>query len=132
MKIYLFVVTLFTLSFCYAEGHISLDKIQMNVIKTDACGVVNHETIFHFSQNGAVVEAKYAGGKIQQGFLVGRITQENQLIFCYCQMQKDGKLDNGTSECEVSKDENGKVTLTEHFEWASRPGEFGTNIFKEM
>lgn len=104
----------------------------MNVVKTDACGVVNHETIFHFSQNDGVVEAVYAGGKIQRGFLVGRFAKNNQLIFSYCQMQIDGKLDNGTSECEVSRNEDGKILLTEHFEWASRPGEFGTNVFQEI
>lgn len=104
----------------------------MNVVKTDACGVVNHETIFQFSQNENVVTAEYEGGKIRNGFLVGRFTTENQLKFTYCQMQVDGTLDNGASQCEVSKNENGKITLTEHFEWASRPGEFGVNIFEEL
>jgi hypothetical protein len=104
----------------------------MNIVKTDACGVVNHETIFYFSQDGNVVTAEYAGGKIRSGFLVGRFTTETQLVFSYCQMQIDGKLDQGTSQCEVSKNQEGKITLTEHFEWASRPGEFGTNVFQEM
>jgi hypothetical protein len=131
MRLFLFFVALFTVSFCYAEP-IHLDQILMNVIKTDACGVVNHETIFHFSQNNDVVEAEYAGGQIQRGFLIGRFIAENQLVFSYCQMQLDGKLDNGASDCEVSIDEDGKVTLTEHFEWDSRPGEYGTNVFKEI
>jgi len=132
MKKYLYFAALFAVSFCDGRQSMSLDKIRMNVVKTDACGVVNHETIFHFSQNNGVVEAEYAGGKIQRGFLVGRFNGVNHLVFSYCQMQIDGKLDNGTSECEVAKDEDGKVTLTEHFEWASRPGEFGTNVFKEV
>lgn len=132
MKIFFYLSALFAVSFCHAGVPINLDNIHMNVIKTDACGVVNHETIFQFSQKNDVFEAKYAGGKIRQGFLVGRFTTENQLIFSYCQIQMDGKLDNGASQCEVSKDENGKIMLTEHFEWASRPGEFGTNVFKEI
>jgi hypothetical protein len=109
-----------------------LDKVRMNVIKTAENGVVNHETIFLFSQENDVVSAEYAGGKIRLGFLVGKLTPENQLTFSYCQMQTDGTLDNGVSTCELSKNENGKITLTEHFEWKSRPGEFGTNIFQEM
>lgn len=104
----------------------------MNVPKTDACGVVNHETIFQFRHENNVVKAEYSGGKIQQGFLVGQFTDKNHLRFSYCQMQIDGKLDNGVSECEVSKDADGKIILIEHFEWASRPGEFGTNVFKEL
>lgn len=109
-----------------------LDKVRMNVIETAENGVVNHETIFLFSQKEEIVSAEYAGGKISQGFLVGRFPSENQLLFSYCQMQIDGTLDNGVSLCELSKNENGKITLTEHFEWKSRPGEFGTNIFQEL
>lgn len=109
-----------------------LDKVKMNVIKTAENGVVNHETIFLFSQKNDLVLAEYAGGKIRQGFLVGQLSAENQLTFSYCQMQTDGTLDNGVSICELSKNENGKITLTENFEWKSRPGEFGTNIFQEI
>jgi hypothetical protein len=114
------------------RAKISLDTVKMNVIKTAENGVVNHETIFLFSQKNDVVSAEYSGGKIRLGFLVGKFPAENKLEFSYCQMQIDGKLDNGTSLCELSKNENGKITLTEHFEWKSRPGEFGTNIFQEM
>lgn len=132
MKKYIYLALLFTASFCSAEEPISLNKVKMNVVKTDASGVVNHETIFDFSQNKDAVTATYAGGKIQQGFLVGKITKGNELTFSYCQMQKDGKLDNGKSTCEISKNPDGKIILVEHFEWASRPGEFGTNVFQEI
>jgi hypothetical protein len=111
---------------------LSLDKVKMNVVKTAQTGVVNHETIFHFSQDGDRVFAEYQGGKIQRGFLVGKLTADNRLAFTYCQMQKDGKLDNGVSDCELAKNEDGKLVLIERFEWKSRPGEFGTNIFQEM
>ncbi len=104
----------------------------MNVIQTAENGIVNHETIFHFLQNKNTVSAKYAGGKIHMGFLVGKFSIDNQLAFSYCQMQTDGTLDNGVSLCELSKNENGKIILTEHYEWKSRPGEFGTNIFQEI
>jgi len=104
----------------------------MNVIKTAEAGVVNQETIFTFSQKENTVTAVYEGGKITKGFLVGKLSPSNQLEFSYCQMQLDGKLDNGLSTCELSRNENGKIILTEHFEWKSRPGEFGTNIFQEL
>jgi hypothetical protein len=132
MKKYLLSLVLFTTLFCHAEQPLSLDNVYMNVVKTDASGVVNHETIFHFCQSDHVIKAEYAGGKIQQGYLVGKFDEHNHLLFSYCQMQLDGKLDNGTSECEVSRDQDGKILLIEHFEWASRPGEMGTNIFKEL
>lgn len=132
MKLFYVLATLLAITCCNAEESISLNQINMNVVKTDACGVVNHETIFHFSQDKDVVEADYAGGKIVQGFLIGKMTNQNKLTFSYCQLQMDGKLDNGSSVCEVSKDTDGKIILTEHFEWSSRPGEFGTNVFKQL
>lgn len=115
-----------------SEQGFNLDGVKMNVIKTAENGVVNHETLFLFSQKEGLVSAEYVGGKIRLGFLVGRFLSPTQLTFSYCQMQIDGKLDNGVSVCEVSKAENGKITFTEHFEWKSRPGEFGTNIFQEL
>lgn len=115
-----------------AFASISLDGVKMNVVKTAENGVVNHDTIFHFVQKEHVVTAEYEGGKIRKGFLVGTFRNANQLEFSYCQMQLDGKLDNGVSTCEVAKNADGKITLTEHFEWKSRPGEFGTNVFQEL
>jgi len=111
---------------------LNLDRVKMNVIKTADNGVVNHETIFLFSQKEGVVSAEYSGGKIRQGYLIGKLSPQNQLMFSYCQMQLDGTLDNGMSVCELSRNENGKIILTEHFEWKSRPGEYGTNIFQEL
>jgi hypothetical protein len=110
---------------------INLDKIKMTVIQTAENGVVNKDTIFTFQQNGNTVSAEYAGGKIQKGFLVGQIN-DNVFTFGYCQLQTDGTLDNGLSTCELSIAETGEIRLVEHFEWKSRPGETGVNIFQEI
>jgi hypothetical protein len=129
------VFALFTTGLIFAADKtetIYLDNVRMNVVKTAENGVVNHETIFLFSQKDGIVSAEYQGGKISKGFLVGKLPTPTQLEFSYCQMQIDGKLDNGVSTCQLSKNEKGKITLTEHFEWKSRPGEFGTNVFQEL
>jgi hypothetical protein len=103
----------------------------MNVIQTAANGVVNEHTIFSFSQNNDLVQATYSGGKIRMGFLVG-ILQKDKLSFSYCQLQLDGKLDNGRSECNLEIGENGKVRLIEHFTFTSRNEEAGINVFQEL
>ena len=107
-----------------------LDKIKMTVIKTAANGVVNSDTVFSFTQKGNTVTAEYAGGQIKKGFLVG-IINGKELKFSYCQVQTDDHLDNGISSCELSISEKGKIRLVEHFEWKSRPGEMGINVFEE-
>ena len=108
----------------------NLDNIKMNVIETSGNGVVNELTIFSFSQINNVVSATYSGGQIVKGFLVG-VIDENKLHFSYCQLQEDGKMDNGASECDISI-ENGKIKLIEHFKWASRNNETGINVFQQL
>lgn len=110
---------------------INLDQIKMTVIETAANGVVNHDTIFSFVQQGNYVEARYSGGKIITGFLVG-LVKDNALEFSYCQLQTDGIMDNGISTATLALSNEGKIRLTEHFEWKSRPGETGVNIFEEV
>ena len=109
----------------------SLDKIKMNVIKTSENGVVNKETVFVFTQKEDLVTAEYSGGKIKKGFLVGTMNGK-ELKFSYCQVQTDGQLDNGSSTCELLMSDNGKIRLVERFEWKSRQGETGINIFEEL
>jgi len=110
---------------------INLDKVKMIVIQTAKNGVVNNDTIFTFTQDDNIVYGEYVGGKIKKGFLVGQ-NNNNVLKFSYCQLQTDGILDNGLSSCEISIDMTGKIRLVEHFEWKSRPGELGVNIFQEI
>lgn len=102
----------------------------MNVIKTSENGVVNHDTIFSFRQHGTLVSAEYSGGKIAKGHLVGNLI-ETKLTFAYCQVQTDGTLDYGKSLAELEIKE-GKLRLIEKFEWGSRPGETGTNVFETI
>lgn len=107
-----------------------LDNVKMNVVETSGNGVVNELTIFSFSQTDNVVSATYSGGQIVKGFLVG-LMDNNKLRFSYCQLQVDGKMDNGTSECDILI-ENGKIRLVEHFQWASRNNETGINVFQQL
>lgn len=112
-------------------GMIKLDNIKMNVIETAENGVVNKDTIFYFTQKDNYVEGKYSGGQIKKGFLVGLI-KKNIFKFNYCQLQTNGVLDNGSSNSELTISIEGKIRLIEHFEWKSRPGELGVNIFEEI
>jgi hypothetical protein len=108
----------------------NLDNLRMNVIETAGNGIVNELTIFTFSQTDNFVSATYSGGPILKGYLVGTLDQ-NKLSFSYCQLQTNGKMDNGQSECDVLI-ENEKIRLVEHFTWASRNGETGINILQEL
>lgn len=112
------------------EKMINLHNVIMNVIETSENGVVNKDTLFTFQQRNTLVSAEYSGGKIAKGYLVGSLIN-NVLTFTYCQIQDDGTLDNGKS-CAELEIRDGKLRLIEYFEWTSRPGERGVNIFEEI
>lgn len=109
---------------------VSLDGVRMHVVATAEAGVVNADTYFTFTQRGSVVSAQYAGGRIELGFLVGVISG-GSLQFRYAQLDTAGKLDGGSSVCELTRTLDGKVRLIEHFQWESREGG-GVNVFEEV
>jgi len=111
------------------EG-LSLEGRSMHASKTAPGGVVNADTIFRFQQTDNLVTAEYAGGGIRRGSLVGLLSN-GTLHFRYAQLQDDGRLDGGESHCEVKMDASGRVSIIEHYAWASRPGA-GTNVISEL
>ncbi len=110
---------------------LSLNGIKMHVVSTAEGGKVNSETIFDFSQDGSVVAARYSGGKIKLGYLVGMLNPTGSLEFRYTQVDNDGRLDGGYSNCEISRMADGRVRLLEHFKWESCEGN-GINVFEEI
>jgi len=82
------------------EKSLSLNGRRMHVVSTDERGEVNTETLFEFTQEGAVVSARYAGGKVRLGYLVGTMSAE-VLRFRYVQVDNSGRLDSGYSTCEI-------------------------------
>ena len=112
------------------EKPISLNGVRMCVVSTAEGGEVNTETLFEFAQDGSVVSARYAGGKVRLGHLVGTMSAEG-LRFRYAQVDNSGRLDGGYSTCEIGRMAEGRIQLVEHFKWESREGS-GTNIFEEI
>lgn len=106
---------------------INLDDIKMNVVETASNGVVNHNTIFNFKQKGDIVTAKYSGGLVQRGYLIGRINQSS-FNFKYAQLHDDGNVAGGQSNCELRL-HDGKIQLVESFEWGAGKGQ---NVFQQL
>ena len=104
-----------------------LDGLTMNAVRTAPNGVVGPETIFEFRQEGDLVQASYAGGRVAAGHLIGRL-RGDRLEFRYCQTHADGGLDGGRSECELRRSEAGLVQIVERFAW---DGGTGTNVIQE-
>lgn len=107
-----------------------LDGMTFFVSATAEGGVVNSATRLRFIQVGTRVIARYAGGDVTRGCLVGRWSG-NRLTFRYAQRERDSAIHGGHSVCEVVHLEHGRTRIFEHFTWTTRPGA-GTNVFDEV
>lgn len=108
----------------------NLDGVRMFVSSRAATGVVGSDTHLHFTQRGSRVAARYAGGSVARGWLVGTIAG-SELVFRYLQREKSGETHGGSSVCHVERRLDGRLRVTEHFTWSSRPG-CGVNVFDEV
>lgn len=105
---------------------------RMRVTSTDSGGVVSGETILEFEQTSDVVSARYRGGTIIDGYLVGNLDPTGtSLRFCYVQVDLRGNVDAGASTGTIDQMQDGRLRLIEEFQWFTRSGR-GTNVFEEI
>jgi hypothetical protein len=109
---------------------LNLDGVTMFVSSTAASGVVGSDTHLHFSQRGSRVAARYAGGNVARGWLIG-ILSGAQLAFRYVQLEVSGGIHSGHSVGHIERRADGCIRIVENFTWGSRPGS-GTNVFDEV
>ena len=109
---------------------INLDGLRMYVSSTAADGVVDSDTRLRFIQKGQRVAARYSGGSVKRGWLVGRLPG-SELVFQYAQAEAAGDVHSGHSVCRVERLSTGRLRIIERFTWVSRPGS-GTNVFDEI
>ena len=109
---------------------INLDGLKMIVSNTAANGVVDANTRLSFSQRGMRVVARYAGGHVERGWLIGR-WRDDVLTFRYAQRESGSEIHAGQSVCDVQRLNDGRTRIIEHFEWTTRVGS-GTNVFDEI
>jgi hypothetical protein len=106
-----------------------LSGVRMRTTSAAEEGVVSSETELTFEQAGEVVSARYRGGAIIDGYLIGRLNGSD-FHFRYVQADDRGRLDAGVSDGVFERLDDGRLRLTEAFQWITRP-ERGTNIFEE-
>lgn len=102
----------------------------MHASVTAENGVVSADTIFEFAQTNGWVTARYSGGKIVHGYLIGQVDGA-KFVFRYCQCDTHGHLDGGQSTCELERRPDGGIRIVERFYWESR-GEYGVNIIEDL
>ena len=107
-----------------------LNGISMTTTTSDVGSVVSAATTLVFEQIDDVVSARYRGGPIIDGYLIGHVAGAS-LQFRYVQAERGGRLDAGVSDGTLERLGDGRIRLIERFQWLTRP-EHGTNVFEQV
>ncbi|SHG19679.1 hypothetical protein [Flagellimonas flava] len=95
-------------------------------------GLSSDKTIFHYFQNGATITAKYKGGAILEGHIIGKQAQDSKIELLYQCLTTDGELKAGHSKGTVSKTENGKLKLEFDWNWLNGDLSGGKSEYMEL
>lgn len=95
-----------------------------------AGGDVGAETVFEYHEDGEVVWARYRGGAVRLGFLVG-VRSGDSLSFRYSHLTAEGETANGRCRSTIEELPDGRLRLDELWQWESRDGA-GTSVLEEL
>ncbi|MFC6904778.1 hypothetical protein [Halalkalicoccus tibetensis] len=113
-----------------ATDGIDMDGRVLRATSNDADGTVSDATTFRFEQDGDLIQARYEGGEIRQGFLVG-LSDGEGLDFRYTHLTVEGETATGHSIDEIERLPDGRVRLHEEWSWDSKEGA-GTSVLEEV
>ena len=95
-------------------------------------GEVSEETLFLYHQNGSLLWAEYSGGDILKGSLIGSVSDNGELDFVYHHMNRDMNVKTGKCHSVPTVMENGKIKLSEQWEWTSGDFSKGESLLVEV
>ena len=95
-------------------------------------GDVGEGTVFHYFQDGDIIQADYAGGDVVMGHLVGKDLPSGQLQFAYHHLNAAGDVMAGQclSTPEVLPD--GRLRFHEAWQWLTGDRSKGTSVIEEV
>lgn len=95
-------------------------------------GETSGETIFLYQQEGNILTAKYAGGNIVSGHLIGLVDEIGRIDMRYHQVNTRGELMTGICRSTPEILPNGKIRLHESWEWTSGDRSKGASVIEEV
>lgn len=95
-------------------------------------GEVSAQTIFTYHQSRNLLWAEYSGGDIWKGSLVGTVLSNGELDFVYHHMNRDMQVKTGKCHSVPTILENGKIELSEKWEWTSGDCSKGESLLVEV
>jgi len=111
---------------------INLDKKIFKALSNSENGEVNDDTVFYYSQKENIISAKYSGGEIIKGNLIGKQLENGQFDFVYHHINKDGQLKIGKCLSTAILQDNRKIKLFEKWQWLNDDMSTGTSELIEI
>lgn len=97
-----------------------------------ANGEVSEQTVFTYHQTGRLLWAEYSGGDILKGSLIGSVLDNGELDFVYQHMNRDMQIKTGKCHSVPTVLKNGKLELSERWEWTSGDYSKGESLMVEV
>ncbi|WP_343523723.1 n-acetylglutamate synthase [Pedobacter sp.] len=101
-------------------------------VKNTENSETSDETIFRYRQTGNILTAKYEGGKILLGHLIGLVDENGNIEMRYHQVNNQGELMTGICNSKPEQLANGKIRLHETWQWTSGDLSKGQSIIEEI
>jgi len=108
----------------------SVDGRRFRVAEEADQGEASADTVFEYHEQDDIVWARYEGGAVRLGFLVGR-RHGDRLEFRYSQLNESGETASGRCTSTITVLSDGRLRMSENFAWETRPGS-GTSVVEEI
>lgn len=105
---------------------------KFKAVKNTINGETSDETIFHYKQTENILTARYSGGKIIEGHLIGLVSLDGEINMRYHQINVNGELMTGMCKSLPEVLANGKIRLHEEWQWTSGDKSKGNSIIEEL
>ena len=113
-----------------ADAERSVDGRRFRGATMSSEGEASAATVFDYHQEGDLVWARYEGGAVRLGFLVGTRLGD-RLEFRYSQLNEEGETSSGRCSTQVVVLPDGRLRLEEDWAWESKGGS-GTSAVEEI
>lgn len=101
-------------------------------VASNAQGLSDASTIFHYRVDGDAVSSTYQGGHIRIGHQVGRVTGPDSIELLFHCVTDTGELRSGWSRGTVGIDDAGRTTLAFVWGWLSGATGGGESSYIEL
>ena len=110
---------------------VNLDGRVFVPVENSPAGTVSGDTRFEFKQDGPLVTARYKGGAVIDGHILGHFLQADQADLLYHCVTDDGDLKAGHAIATFSDLPDGRLRIDMRWRWLNGEGQ-GSSRYEEV